>query len=500
MGALGTSDVFLFEHFRLDRRGLFRREEGGGFVPLKIGSRAEDILRVLVERAGELVSKDEIITRVWPRTIVEESNLTVQISVLRRCLDEQSAEGSYIQTVPGRGYRLVSKVDRVEPDVPRSSPSASQRLSIVVLPFANLSDDPDQQYFADGVTEDLTADLSRIPDSFVISRHTAFTYRNRSIGTKQIGHELGVRYVVEGSVRRSGDHVRVAAQLVDAARDTHLWAERYDRSRADLFELQDEIVTAIAGAIEPELLKFERGRIAALPQQSDDAYELYQRGMFHHYRQNKADNLKAQAYFRRALVSEPHSSQATAALSIALTIAAYLSWADNSERNYEEAFELGERAVALDARYPNAHFGGRKHREGDSAQPERPETVHLALRTGGRSLSTAALFPSGGDWTAILGAQPQLHHRIDVCCGRARPAREERRSADCPGRVARARSETRRGPHHSATALQRSSRHRSPTRRLAQGGLRIDCRIACLAPGQAGTAASSKAAAISARV
>jgi adenylate cyclase len=206
------------------------------------------------------------------------------------------------------------------------------------------------------VTEDLTADLSRIPDSFVISRHTAFTYRNRSIGTKQIGHELGVRYVVEGSVRRSGNRVRVNAQLVDAELDTHLWAERYDRSRADLFELQDEIVTAIAGAIEPELLKFERGRIAALPQQSDDAYELYQRGMFHHYRQNKADNLKAQAYFRRALVSEPHSSQATAALSIALTIAAYLSWAENPERNYQEAFELGERAVALDERYPNAHF------------------------------------------------------------------------------------------------------------------------------------------------
>jgi TolB-like protein/Tfp pilus assembly protein PilF len=356
MGALGTSDIFLFEHLRLDRRGLFRREEGGGLVPLKIGSRAEEILRVLVERAGELVSKDEIISRVWPETIVEESNLTVQISTLRRFLDELSAEGGYIQTVPGRGYRFVAKVARVEPNVPPSSPPAPQRLSILVLPFANLSDDSDQQYFADGITEDLTADLSRIPQSFIISRHTAFTYRNRSVSTKHIGHELGVRYVVEGSVRRSKDHVRVTAQLVDAEIDAHLWAERYDRNRADLFELQDEIVTAIAGAIEPELLKFERGRIAALPQQSDDAYELYQRGMFHHYRQNKADNLKAQVYFRRALLSEPHSAQAIAALSIALTIAAYLSWTENSERNYEDAFELGERAVALDARYPNAHF------------------------------------------------------------------------------------------------------------------------------------------------
>ena len=360
MDAFGTSDIFLFEPFRLDRRGLFRREEGGGFVPLNLGSRSAEILRILVERAGELVSKDEIIAIVWPGTVVEDSNLTVQISALRRSLDERPAERTYIQTVPGRGYRFVAKVMRGGPDHPTAvaphSSSGPQRLSIVVLPFANLSDDPDQQYFADAITEDLTTDLSRIPQSFVISRHTAFTYRNSSVSTKQIGRELGVRYVLEGSVRRSGNHVRATAQLVDAEIDTQLWAERYDRSRADLFELQDEIVTAIAGAIEPELLKFERGRIAGLPQQSEDAYELYQRGMFHHYRQNGEDNLKAQAYFRRALVSDPHSPQATAALSIALTIAAYLSWAENPERNYEEAFELGQRAVTLDARYPNAHF------------------------------------------------------------------------------------------------------------------------------------------------
>src|SRR5205823_3667600 len=243
--------------------------------------------------------KDEIITRVWPGLVVEESNLTVQISTLRRSLNEKSADGGYIQTVPGRGYRFVAKVARVEREMSQSSSSPAQRLSIVVLPFANLSEDPDQQYFADGITEDLTTDLSRIPHTFVISRHTAFTYRNRSVSTKQIGRELGVRYVVEGSIRRSGDHVRVNAQLVDAEIDAHLWAERYDRSRADLFELQDEIVTAIAGAIEPELLKFERDRIAALPQQSEDTYEIYQRGMFHHHRQNNADNLKAQGYFRR---------------------------------------------------------------------------------------------------------------------------------------------------------------------------------------------------------
>ena len=361
MDARESSDIFLFEDFRLDRRGLFRLEENRAFVPVKIGSRALDILRLLVHQAGELVSKDDIVATVWPETVVEDSNLTVQISALRHLLDQRPVKGNCIQTVAGRGYRFIASVTRGEPSRAVQAKLSSgvyppQRLSIVVLPFANLSEDPDQQYFADGITEDLTTYLSRIPHSFVISRHTAFTYRNKSIGTKEIGRELGVRYVLEGSIRRAADHVRVTVQLVDAETDSHLWAERYDRDRTGVFELQDEIVTAILGAIEPELLKFERERISTRPQQSEDAYELYQRGMFHHYRQNKADNVEAQAYFRRALTIDPQYPQATAALAVALTIAAYLSWAETPERNYEEAFELGQRAVALDAFYPNAHF------------------------------------------------------------------------------------------------------------------------------------------------
>ena len=238
----------------------------------------------------------------------------------------------------------------------RASPRALPRLSIVVLPFINLVNDPDQQFFADGITEDVTTELSRISGMLVISRNTAFTFRGRPIATKQIGQELGVRYVLEGSLRRSGDEIRVAAQLIDAETDTHVWAERYDRRLTNLFELQDEIVTAIIGSIEPELLKSERERIAAHPQRTEDAYELYQRGMFHHYRWNRVDNLEAQTYFRRALQVEPHSAPSTAALSIALTIAAYLSWTDHPEANYAEAIELGQRAVELDPRYPNAHF------------------------------------------------------------------------------------------------------------------------------------------------
>src|SRR5262249_43519076 len=162
--------------------------------------------------------------------VVEDNNLTVQIAALRRILDRGRADGSCIQTVAGRGYRFAAVVTRHAGDSAISPTRVAvigtrppPRLSIVVLPFANLSNDPDQQYFADGITEDLTTDLSRIANSFVISRNTAFTYRNKSIDTKQIGRELGVRYVLEGSVRRLGNQVRVNTQLIDAETDAHLW-------------------------------------------------------------------------------------------------------------------------------------------------------------------------------------------------------------------------------------------------------------------------------------
>jgi len=155
-----------------------------------------------------------------------------------------------------------------------SQPAVTPRLSIVVLPFANLSNDPEQQYFADGITEDLTTDLSRIAHSFVISRNTAFTYRNKPIDTKQIGRELGVRYVLEGSVRRSGNQVRVNAQLIDAERDAHLWAERFDGEMVELFALQNEITSRLANTLGVELIAAE----AARPTEHPDALDYILRG------------------------------------------------------------------------------------------------------------------------------------------------------------------------------------------------------------------------------
>jgi adenylate cyclase len=264
---------------------------------------------------------------------------------------------------PTRVYRMGAETKdqaadpaEIEHAVVASPAGFDDRRAIAVLPFANFSGDPEQDFFADGITEDIITMLAGWRAFPVIARNSTFTYKGKPVDIKKVGEELGVRYVLEGSVRKSGHRVRITAQLVRADTNHHIMAERYDRDLTDLFELQDEIVTTIAGAIEPELLKFERDRIADRPQHREDAYEFYQRGVWHHYCHTKTDNIEAQAYFRRALVIDPQYPQATAALAIAVCNAAYLGWAEDAEGNYDKAFDLAQHAIGLDARYPNARF------------------------------------------------------------------------------------------------------------------------------------------------
>jgi adenylate cyclase len=262
---------------------------------------------------------------------------------------------------PIRVYRIDTHVDTGSAAAAAGSGSPTtakfdDRRAIAVLPFANFSGDPEQEFFADGITEDIIALLAGWRAFPVIARASAFTYKGKTFDVKKVGEELGVRYVVEGSVRKSGRRVRVKVQLIRADTNHHIMAERYDRDLTDLFDLQDEIAHTIAGAIEPEILKFERERIAERPPQSEDAYELYQHGMWHHYRHTKEDNLEAQAFFRRALAIDANYPQAMAALAIAVCNAGFLGWADNAARNYEESLELAQRAVALDPRYPIARY------------------------------------------------------------------------------------------------------------------------------------------------
>jgi TolB-like protein len=234
-----------------------------------------------------------------------------------------------------------------------SPPVAAPRLSIVVLPFTNLSDDREQQYFADGITEDLTSDLSRLANMFVISRNTAFTYRNKPVDTKQIGRELGVRYVLEGSVRRSGNRIRVNAQLLDAATDAHLWTERFDRDTGDLFALQNEITSCLANALGVELIAAE----AARRTEHADALDYILRGRAARLRPNSCDAYaEAIRLFEHALALDPKSVEAQSRLAASLASRVLNVMTDSAAADLARAEGLVDQAMATSPRSAYANL------------------------------------------------------------------------------------------------------------------------------------------------
>jgi len=267
---------YILGPFRLDAETdtLFR-----GGEPVSLGRRAVALLRVLVEQRGIPVSKDALVEAAWAGLTVEESNLTVQIAALRRVLGEEPGGENWIETLPRRGYRFVGPASTREQGAVTaasqatnfpmaagsSNPTVPDRLSIAVLPFVNIGGDPEQEYFVDGVTESLTTDLSRIRGAFVIARNTAFTFKGKPVDVKKLGRELNVRYVLEGSMQRGGNRLRVNAQLVDAETGNHFWAERFDKPVADLFDMQDEIVSRLANTLNAELIAAEARRAERSP-------------------------------------------------------------------------------------------------------------------------------------------------------------------------------------------------------------------------------------------
>ena len=229
--------------------------------------------------------------------------------------------------------------------------------SIAVLAFDNLSRNPDQDYLADGISEDLITALSRIHWLFVTARNSAFTYKGGAVDVKQVGRELGVRYVFEGSVRQAGNRIRVSAQLIDAITGNHLWAERYDRELEDIFALQDEITGTIAAAIEPELGAAERERAVRRPPESLEAWGLYQRGLDHLYRFTKTDNLEAKRLFHAAADGDSRFAAPLGALAYALYFEFVLQFTETADITVGEAMDAGRAAVSRDEMDHVAHFG-----------------------------------------------------------------------------------------------------------------------------------------------
>ena len=267
-------DLYQFGPFRLDpEAGILYR----GAEPTMLGQRAIALLRRLLENAGVPVSKDALVEAGWGGLAVADNNLTVQIAALRRVLTEAADAESWIETLPRRGYRYVGPAvvtDASAAARAASAPTLPDKPSVAVLPFSNLSGDPEQEYFADGMVDDIITGLARINWLFVIARNSTFTYKGRAVDVKQVGRELGVRYVLEGSVRKAGDSVRVTGQMIDASTGAHVWAERYDRSFDNIFVLQDEIALSAVGAIAPSVRKAEIERVRRKRPDSLDAYDL----------------------------------------------------------------------------------------------------------------------------------------------------------------------------------------------------------------------------------
>ena len=296
-----------FGPFRLDSAAeiLFR-----GTEPIVLGQRAVALLRLLLERAGAPVSKQSLIDAAWPDLNVEESNLTVQIAALRRVFEEVPGGAGWIETLPRRGYRYLGPAvvthDRPEAaNAQRPALALPDKPSVAVLPFSNLNGDPEQEYFADGMVEDIIAGLSRIKWLFVIARNSSFTYKGTAVDVKRVGRELGVRYLLQGSLRKEGGRVRVSAQMIEAETGGHLWTERFDRALDDIFVLQDEIALNVVGAIEPSLRRAELERVKRKRPDSLDAYDLVLQSQSDVFSGMPAQVTKALVLLERALALDP---------------------------------------------------------------------------------------------------------------------------------------------------------------------------------------------------
>ncbi len=333
-----------------------RRELTRGTVGVAVGPQVFDLLLSLVENRGRVVSKDDLLETVWHGRIVSESTLTSHINAARTAIGDNGHDQRLIRTIARKGFRFVGDVterlstdfggDQVEPEDAGSLPLPA-RPSIAVLPFVNLSADPEQDYFADGVVEDIITALSRVRWLFVIARNSSFTFKGRTVEVKQIGRELGVRYVLEGSLRKAANRVRITGQLIDATTGGHLWADRYEGPLDDIFELQDQITESVVGAVTPELERAEIERAKRTPTESLDAYDCYLRGTasFHRGTRDAIDD--ALSFFRKAVELDPEFASAYGMAAWCVFWRKLNGWMADPELEIAEGARLARCAVDL---------------------------------------------------------------------------------------------------------------------------------------------------------
>jgi adenylate cyclase len=378
--------MFRFEGYTLDitRNALRTPDREVALRPKNF-----ELLRYLVENPDRLVTKEELLKAIWPNVTVTDQVLSHCVSEVREAIGDGGQ--AIIKTIPRRGYRFVAPVVRVAAGASEAPPSPppplragvvaygaaapspspqgggeelrgqlGDRPSVAVLPFTNLNGDPQQDYFSDGISEDITTELSRFSELMVIARNSAFQYKGKAVDIRQVGRELGARYVLEGSVRRSGDRVRIAAQLIDATTGAYRWGERYDRELHDVFAVQDEVARAIVAILAAHVNRAEIERALLKPPAAWEAYEFYLRGaeaiFLHITRRAKGSFYEARRLLEQCLVIDPDYARAAAVLA-RTHLHAYIEPLDGDHLNpatLDRALELAETAVRLDARLPQA--------------------------------------------------------------------------------------------------------------------------------------------------
>ena len=355
---------YIFENYVFD---VGRHELLRGSTRVEVEPGVLDLLRYLIENRERVVSKDDLIEHVWNGRIVSESTMTSRITAARHAIGDTGSEQRLIRTVARKGVRFVGEVrESGGTDAPTVGPppvaaSLPDKPSVAILPFANLSGDPAQDYFSDGISEDIITELSRFSELFVIARNSSFQYKGKAIDVRQIARELGVRYLLEGSVRHADERVRISAQLVDAQTGAHRWAERYDRRIEDIFSVQDEVAQTVASVLSIQINRAEADRALLKPPTTWEAHDYFLRGnaaLTRFLSRFTLDDLNdARALLQRSIDLDPSYARAYAMLASS-HIDAYLTGVNDEYRTQaalDRAFALARTAVEIEPGLPLAH-------------------------------------------------------------------------------------------------------------------------------------------------
>jgi TolB-like protein len=362
--------IYKFDQYTLDMQ---RRELRRELNLVTVEPQVLDLLHYLICKRDRVVSKDDLIAEVWKGRIVSESTLSSRITAVRHAIGDSGDHQRLIRTIVRKGFRFIGDVREdsghsggVAQAMPYGSYASifttemsvaglPDKPSIAVLPFTNMSGDPEQEYFSDGITEDIISALSRLRWFFVIARNSTFAYKGHAVNVINVGRDLGVRYVLEGSIRKSGQRIRFTSQLLDAISGHHIWSERYDRELTDIFALQDEITASVAAAIEPKLLAAEGTRAETRSVEDLDAWDIVARALSHLWKLNSAGGRTAINMLDEAVRRHPNYGSAHSMQAFALLVSGHMGWVP-SEVDRALATRLAHRAIELDDGDPWAHM------------------------------------------------------------------------------------------------------------------------------------------------